>query len=73
MRAGRDPNGQSTDTSVALAEILKRECAGGLGARVLGAVPDSHLRLHLARADWAFLKVLVTRVDARLTRENACP
>jgi hypothetical protein len=27
--AGRDPERQSTDTSVALANILKRKCAGG--------------------------------------------
>jgi hypothetical protein len=35
MRVGRDPNGQSTDTSVALADILKRECAGGLPAGLI--------------------------------------
>jgi hypothetical protein len=36
---GNSPLNQSgsTDTSVALADILKRECAGGLVARLLGA------------------------------------
>ncbi len=47
----------------ALADIRKRECAGGLVARLLGAVHDSHCDLRLARADGAFLKVLVTRVE----------
>jgi hypothetical protein len=38
----------STDTSVALADILKRECAGGSArapiARLLAPVQDSYLR-----------------------------
>jgi hypothetical protein len=36
---------------------------GGLVARLLGAVHDSHCDLRLVRADEAFLKALVTRVE----------
>jgi hypothetical protein len=52
-----------TATSVAVADIRKRECAGGLVARLLDAVHDSHCDLRLAKANGAILKVLVTRVE----------
>jgi hypothetical protein len=62
---GNSPRNLSgpTDTSVALADILKRVCAGRLVARLLGAVRDSLCDLRLAKGDGAFLKVMVTRVE----------